>query len=183
MVSEFTGGAIGLLDGAGPLARFAGELNIAVATNGLVFVSDSLNNNIRKIAEDGLFLNRSNSKIQSRSLVGHVSMLSGSSLGTFGFSDGFAQSALFHQPLGIAVQDDLTLFVADSLNYAIRRVSEDLNGNLTVASMVAGRGYINGFANYAALEFPRAVSLSGGNFLVIVDTMNYCVRSFEVNGT
>lgn len=105
VVSTLAGtGFQGNANGIGPLASFYFPRGVAVDSSGNVYVSDSNNNEIRKITPGGL-----------------VSTLAGS--GSAGNSDGSGTAASFSDPYGIAVDSSGNVYVADSNNSEIRKIT------------------------------------------------------------
>lgn len=99
-------GTPGYLDGAGRAARFNGPIGIAVDDAGIVYVADTYNDRIRRIAPDGA-----------------VTTLAGN--GKPGMVDGALADAGFDTPSALAVSRDGTLYVADTGNHAVRRIKPD----------------------------------------------------------
>jgi len=99
-------GTPGYLDGIGRAARFNGPVGIAVDNAGIVYVADTYNDRIRRIAPDGT-----------------VTTLAGN--GKPGMLDGALPDAGFDTPSALAVSRDGTLYVADTGNHAVRRIKPD----------------------------------------------------------
>src|SRR5579872_6951126 len=100
-VTTFAGtGTSGYLDGAGTGAEFSNPTGMAIDASGNVYVSDSFNNRIRKIAPDGT-----------------VSTIAGN--GTAGYVDGNAANAEFYAPQGLTIDVSGNIFVADFGNNVI----------------------------------------------------------------
>lgn len=99
----------GYIDASGSLARFIHPQGIVVDNTGNVFVSDS-SNVIRKITPAGV-----------------VTTFAGS--GSPLFADGLGKLASFNEPRGMFIDTDNTIYVADSKNNAIRKITPD--GNVT----------------------------------------------------
>ena len=99
-------GIPGYRDGPAREARFRGPTGIAVGARGRIIVADTYNDRIRAIDPDGT-----------------VSTIAGS--GTPDLIDGPAAASAFHTPSGVAVDPALNIFVADSGNVAIRKISPD----------------------------------------------------------
>lgn len=113
-VSTLAGGERGFADGIGKAARFNGPVGIAVDDAGIVFVADTYNDRIRRIARDGTVM----------TVAGDDQP---------GLEDGPAAAARFDTPSGIAVAPDGTLFVADTGNHAVRRI--DGTGQVSTVAM------------------------------------------------
>jgi streptogramin lyase len=111
VASIFAGarGQGGYVDGIGTAARFLNPQAIVVDNAGNVFVSDE-NNVIRKITPSGV-----------------VSTLAGS--GSPLFEDGLGKKASFNKPMGMFIDSDNSIYVADHNNNAIRKITPD--GNVT----------------------------------------------------
>jgi len=99
------GSVINSVDGIGSAAQFDAPRGVAIDTAGNVYVADGSNNTIRKVSP-----------------AGEVTTLAGTA-GSAGSSDGTGTAARFNEPFGIAVDSSGTLYVADSSNNAIRRVT------------------------------------------------------------
>jgi sugar lactone lactonase YvrE len=99
----------GYVDATGSAARFIHPEAIVVDNAGNVFVSDS-SNVIRKITPGGV-----------------VTTFAGN--GSPQFADGMGKLAAFNQPMGMFIDTDNTMYVADSKNNAIRKITPD--GNVT----------------------------------------------------
>jgi hypothetical protein len=105
MVSTLAGlaGSAGDADGTGSTARFDSPTDLAVDLSGNVYVADTDNCTIRKIVPS----------------TGAVSTLAGLA-GTSGSADGSGSAVRFFRPTGIAVDADITLYVADTNNHTVR---------------------------------------------------------------
>lgn len=111
----------GFADGAGTGARFSIPYGMVQRQDGTLVVCDAGNNRLRVVT-----------------LTGQVTTLAGT--GTAGFADGAMGSAMLKGPEGIAIDDSGDLFVADTLNFRIRKISGD------TISTIAGNGS-SGFAD------------------------------------
>lgn len=99
----------GYVDGPAATARFLNPQAVVVDNAGNIFVSDE-NNVIRKITPAGV-----------------VSTFAGS--GSAQFADGMGTKASFNKPMGMFIDTDNTIYVADHNNNAIRKITPD--GNVT----------------------------------------------------
>jgi sugar lactone lactonase YvrE len=96
----------GFRDGPSGSAQFNGPIGIAVDGRGRVIVADTYNDRIRAINPDGT-----------------VTTIAGA--GRQGWADGRAEEAQFDTPCGVAVDAASNIYVADTGNSAIRRISPD----------------------------------------------------------
>lgn len=105
VVSTLAGsGNIGATDGTGASASFYFPNSVAADAAGNIYVTDDINNLIRKITPDGV-----------------VTTLAGS--GLRGSANGTGTAASFNDPAGIAVDASGNVFVADAGNNMIRKIS------------------------------------------------------------
>ncbi len=161
----------GLLDGQGELAFLNRPSGIAVDGKGQVYIADSGNHAIRKIDQ-----------------AGRVTTIAGN--GRIGLKDGKAQDALFHEPQDVAVTEDGILYVADTLNHVIRRISPD--GEVTTigspstravqvrAGVIALAGdYKNGSLAEAQFNEPAGLALDGKGNLYVSDSGNHAIRYID----
>jgi sugar lactone lactonase YvrE len=143
------------------VARLARAQGVAVDAAGRRFVADSRNHTIRRLETDGALV----------TLAGLP--------GVAGAADGMGHQARFNVPLGLAADGAGGVFVADSLNHAIRHV--DASG---VTTTVAGKLGESGLpALFGALQagidarFNRPVGVVfDGQFLYIADSLNGAIR-------
>lgn len=104
--------------------------------------------------------------------------------GTWGFSgDGqAAANAAFRNPQGVAVDPVGNVFIADSINQVVRKISISTGIVSTVAGVPLAPGYYGdgGQATQAKLNTPVAVAVDGAGNLYIADQGNNAIR--KVNG-
>lgn len=103
------GNSNGWVDGVGPAARFSAPGDLCVDAQGVVYVADSFNHRIRRIAPDGTV-----TTIAGSGAVGG---------GAGGFADGPALKAQFKFPRKIVVDAAGTLYVVDGGNQRIRAIA------------------------------------------------------------
>jgi len=151
-ISELAGppppGANGYLDGVGNAARFNLALSIATDSSGNIYVADSNNNVIREVTAAGV-----------------VSTFAGAA-GISGSLDGLASSARFNGPRGVAVDGSGNVYVADTGNNTIRKITP--SGFVTTPAGLAGSaGDVDGTGGRARFNIPIAVAAdSAGNVYV-----------------
>lgn len=106
IVSTLAGGSVGgFADGTGTDARFRFPNDVAIDAQGVIYVADFDNHRIRKIMPNGV-----------------VSTLAGS---TLGFADGTGADAQFYFPAGVTVDAQGNVYVGDSFNYKIRKITQE----------------------------------------------------------
>lgn len=163
-------GTIGSTDGQGSAARFDGPSGIAVDSNGTIYVSDSGNATIRKITPGGL-----------------VSTLAGSP-GAGGSTDGQGAAATFTNPFGLAVDSSGNIYVADTYNDNIRKITP--SGLVsTVAGVAQQAGSSDGLATSASgsgplatFNHPNGAAVDSAGNIFVADTNNDTVREITTAG-
>jgi sugar lactone lactonase YvrE len=132
---------------------------VAVDADGNLFIADGNNNRIRKVGVNGI-----------------ITTVAGDGTSGFGGDDGPAILAQLSNPSGIAVDQNGNLFIADSANDRIRKVSS--NGIITIVAGngIPGFGGDGGSAVSAQLAEPVDVAVDGSGSLFIADSANYRVR-------
>jgi hypothetical protein len=148
-------GATGSADGTGTAARFNNPQGI-VALGGDLYVVDSGNHTIRKVTTAGV-----------------VTTLAGSP-GVPSSDDGTGSSALFNSPLGIAA-NGTNLFVADTGNHTIRRVTTPAGAVDTFAGSAGQPGIVDDQGSNARFSSPDGIT-SVGSVLFVADRGNHVVR-------
>lgn len=191
----------GWQDGVGTSARFSFPLSIAADAQGNLYVADSHNRTVRRIAK----------------ATGQVTTIAGS-VGAAGTSDGTGSAARFISPFGIAVDAANNVYVTDAVALSVRRITPDGvvttlatgltdprglacdgAGNVFVAdgevirkitttgatTTFAGSdtGYLDGPALSAKFSHPSDITIDGNNNLFVTDAANFVVREIAANGT
>jgi DNA-binding beta-propeller fold protein YncE len=156
-VSTLVGGERGFADGIGSDARFNEPGGIAIDAAGNLYVADSMNRRIRKITP-----------------AGDVSTLAGSETG---FADGIESDAKFDHPLGITIDAAGNLYVADSNNNRIRKITP-----AGEVSTLAGseQGFADGFGSDAKFYWPSGITIDAAGNLYVGDTFNNRIRKIEI---
>jgi sugar lactone lactonase YvrE len=154
-------GVLGLGDGPARLARFADPWGVARSDDGTLYVADAGDNNrIRRVRPDGV-----------------VETLAG---GREGFADGPAMEAAFHTPSGLALDLAGNLYVADTGNHAIRKVTP-----AGVVSTLAGTGrpgFRDGPGAQAQFNGPMGVAVDVAGRVYVADTYNDRIRVIQPDG-
>ncbi len=141
-------------------AAFRGPVGLARDSAGNLFVADSGNHVIRRID----------------AASGEVTTWAGS--GVAGYADGTGSAARFNTPWGLAIDANDNLYVADSGNHVVRKVT-----SARVVSLVAGipgiRGRGDGSATQATFDGPSGVAVSPQGVVFVADTQNHLVRAIS----
>jgi len=103
-VSTFAGSTAGYKDATGNTARFNYPSDVAVDSEGNVYVADHVNHRIRKITPAGM-----------------VSTIAGT--GAAAFANGAGNATQFNFPYGVAVDSSGNVYVADAFNHRIRKIT------------------------------------------------------------
>ena len=159
-------GSPGSTDGPGSAARFKSPVGISVDHSGIVYVADG-NQTIRRLALQGTNWN--------------VTTLAGST-GTTGSIDGVGTNALFNGPFGLAVDPANNLFVADSNNNEIRKVTSAGAVSTIAGSTFTGAASVDGVGTSARFHNPAGVALDNTGTLYVSDFDNHTIRSITSAG-
>jgi streptogramin lyase len=147
----------GRLDGTGAAASFSYPIGVAVDGAGNVYVADANNNTIREITPAGV-----------------VTTLAGLA-GQGGSTDGTGTAASFRRPLGVAVDGAGTVYVADTGNNTIRKITSA--GVVTTLAGTAGvYGSADGTGAAASFDLPTGLAVDGAGNIYVVDSMNATIR-------
>jgi DNA-binding beta-propeller fold protein YncE len=155
-VSTLAGnGEVGFADGQGDAARFRGPQGVALAANDEIVVADTENHAIRVVTPGGAV----------RTIAGN---------GEAGFADGQGAAARFHRPMGLALDKDGSILVADKGNNAVRRVT--MEGAVSTVAGNGEAGYADGEGAAARFEWPTDVVVDKEGTIVVADSDNGRLR-------
>jgi DNA-binding beta-propeller fold protein YncE len=173
VVSTLAGDPIGLagfVDGPGAQARFDFPSHLVVSATGTVYISDSGNHAIRRMAPDGTV-----STLAGAPVTDEFGDKSGDHV------DGAAGEARFDEPQGLALSPDgRSLYVADSGNDVIRRIDLDSGQVSTVAGDPLDFGHRDGAASGALFFSPNSLAFDRQGRLVVADTGNFAIRRIDL---
>jgi serine/threonine protein kinase len=165
IVSTLAGlaGRPGSEDGIGSTARFRNPWSVAVDSKNNVFVADMSNDTIRKIAPGGA-----------------VTTLAGQP-GKSGSADGTGSGALFNDPFAVAVDNGENVYVSDTGNNTIRKITS--SGVVTTLAGLAGHaGNANGIGSDARFSNPQGLVVEGAGNIYVADTGNSLIRKITATG-
>lgn len=154
-------GTIGWRDGVAATARFSDPFGVAVAPDGAIVIADGGEaHRIRVLTPDGF-----------------VFTLAG---GTRGFMDGRGGAARFDTPSGVALDATGAIYVADTANNAIRRVSPE--GDVTTVAGTGAPGFADGPSDQARFNGPIGVAVDRSGRILVADTYNDRIRVIDSDG-
>jgi sugar lactone lactonase YvrE len=164
LVSTLAGspGVIGGQDGTGAAAQFGAPTGIAVDGAGNLYVADSFLNTIRKVTPAGV-----------------VTTIAGTPRIT-GHADGTGPAAQFNQPSGIGVDGNGNVYVADTNNDTVRKVTP-AGVVTTVAGLAGVSGSANGSGSTARFNLPDGL-VSDANGNLFVADQNEIIRTVSAAG-
>ena len=160
----------GEADGVGSNAFFYVPAGIAVDANTNIFVSDNYGMVIRKVTPVGTNW--------------MVTTIAGLPF-TEGSSNGIGTNAMFYFPRGLAVDNASNVYVADSENNGIRKLSPVGTNWLvsTLAGVASIRANDDGTGTNAHFFFPDDVTFDTTGHLYVMDTYNQTIRKMTLVGT
>jgi hypothetical protein len=162
--------SFGSADGTNSDAGFNKPSGVAVDAQGNLYVADNFNHTIRRIAPSG-----------TNWVVKTIAGLAG----TDGIADGTNSNARFYYPRGVAVDAGGNLFVADTANDTIRKITPV--GTNWVVTTIAGLARTNGVAdgtNSNARFFqPAGIAVDTNGDVFVSDYSNNTIRRLKRSGT
>jgi sugar lactone lactonase YvrE len=148
-------------NGTGTNATFNVPTGIAVDSVGNIYVSEQNNNRIRRITTAGV-----------------VSTLAGS--GTGQFADGSGAAASFWFPYGVAVDSAGNVYVADTDNHRIRKITP---GGVVTTLAGSGTGqFADGTGSAASFFYPHGIAVDSAGIVYVSDKLNHRIRRITSAG-
>ncbi len=155
-------GVPGVRDGPASSARFSDPFGVAVSADGTIYVADAGDaQRIRRITPQGV-----------------VSSLAG---GGQGYANGPGASARFSTPSGLAISPSGVLYLADTGNNAVRRITMD--GTVSTQAGGLSPGYRDGVAHEARFNGPVGIAVDSGGRVIVADTYNDRIRAIHPDGS
>jgi len=153
----------GAANGTGAAAQFWGPSGIVVDSGGNLYVAEYLNALIRKISPTGV-----------------VTTYAGQTPHA-GSADGAASQASFRYPFGITADSSGNLYVADSNNDTIRKITP-AGVVSTIAGLAAVYGAADGTGTAARFCIPEGIAIDSKGNLFVADTLNETIREITPTG-
>ncbi|MGZ3819301.1 MAG: NHL domain-containing protein, partial [Mucilaginibacter sp.] len=154
-------GSIGSADGIGTSASFNLPTALAIDASENIYVADGANNRIRKITPGGV-----------------VTTIAGN--GTAGSANGIGTAASFNFPQGIAVDNAGNIYVADTGNDLIRKITPD--GMVSTLAGKVAKGSANGVGSQATFNIPQGLAIDSKGNLYVADAGNNLIREITPGG-
>ncbi|KAK7252364.1 hypothetical protein RIF29_36252 [Crotalaria pallida] len=142
---------------------------VEVLSNGELLILDSANSNIYRISS-------------SLSLYSRPKLVAGSAEGYSGHVDGRLRESRMNHPKGITVDDRGNVYVADTVNMAIRKISD--SGVTTIAGGKSSRGggHVDGPSDEAKFSNDFDVVYVGSSCsLLVIDRGNQAIREIQLH--
>ena len=165
-------GAFGFSGDGGPAiqARFDDPIGLALDQDNNLYISDRDNHRVRRVTPDGTITTVAGSGP------------AGFNNGAFAGDGGPAVEARLNRPEGLAFDGNGNLYIADTRNQRVRRVTPG-----GIIDTVAGTGVVGssgdwGSATAARLSFPADVAVDGEDNLYIADDGNHSIRRVDRDG-
>jgi len=152
---------VSTLAGDGSDSDFENPMGVASDGSGNIYVADAAKNLIRKVTPDGV-----------------ISTLAGS--GSADYADGTGTAASFNGPFGVAVDAVGNVFVADTYNHRIRKITVD-----GIVSTLAGNGdsdFADGTGTEARFSYPTGVAVDASGNVYVAEIGNYRIRKITAEG-
>src|SRR5262249_40032824 len=146
--------------------RFSRPRGVALGSDGALFVADTDNNRIRRVAP-----------------TGDVSTVAGSGatqIGGGGFADGPREAARFNLPRGLAVAPRGAPSAAAQENKRIRKIDRSTTVSTFAGGADAGRA--DGAGAQARFNGPSAIAVDRQGNLFVADTFNGLIRRISGDG-
>jgi sugar lactone lactonase YvrE len=164
LINTLAGDGVGGYSGDGGRADNAEiyqPTGVAVDASGNVYIADQFNQRVRKVTAS----------------TGKISTVAGDGTGGYSGDGGIATSAEMQNPNGVAVDSAGNIYIADTYNNRIRKVTASTGIMSTVAGDGA-KGYSGdgGAATQAELNYPFGVAVDAADNIYIADVYNSRIR-------
>ena len=162
VVSTYAGNGVpGSTDGSALFATFEDPHGIYINSAGDIYIADQNSHKIRKITSAGV-----------------VSTFAGS--GVAGSTNGTGTSASFNRPRGICADASGNLYIADSFNHKIRKITSAGAVTNFAGSGIAGSTDATGAA--ASFNGPRGICADASGNIYVTDEGNHKIRKITPAG-
>jgi hypothetical protein len=135
-------------------------------SSGTLYIADSANNRVRKVAANG-----------------NIAIVAGTGAAGYAGDGGNATSAQLRDPEGLAIDSAGNLYIADSGNGCIRKITPGGTISTIAGNGTQGFGGDGGPATAAQMTYPRGVAVDAASNLYIADFGNGRIRKVTAGGT
>ncbi|MFD2115519.1 stalk domain-containing protein [Paenibacillus yanchengensis] len=140
-------------------AYFSAPRDVVVDSKGVIYISDFGNHSIRKIV-DGIVYTHAGT-------------------GVAGYADGSKKEAQFNHPAGLAIDAANNIYVADTMNHVIRKVTPDGDVTTFAGKQSELGGMLNGDSDVAQFNEPADIALGKDGVVYISDSGNHLIRAVK----
>jgi uncharacterized protein (TIGR03437 family) len=152
--------------GAAIAAELSAPQAVAVDSAGNFYIADTANNVVRKVTTGGV-----------------ISTIAGNGKAGYGGDGSAATGAQLNSPQGLAVDAGGNLYIADTQNARVRKVTAGGTISTVAGNGTPGFGGDNGTATAAQLNIPVGLAVDASNNLYIADFTNNRIRKVTPGGT
>jgi uncharacterized protein (TIGR03437 family) len=150
-------------------AQVNGPTGLAFDSGNNLYIADTLNSVVRKIDSDG---------------GGNIVTWAGNNVAQYAGDGKLAWQASLNNPMGVAVDNQGNLYIADTDNHCIRKVSGNIISTFAgICGVTGGFSGDGGPAVKAQLFYPKDVAVDGSGNVYIADTYNFRIRVVTAGGT
>ena len=159
-VSTFAGTTFGFADGQVNVAMFRRPIDVAIDATGNLYITDFFNHKIRKISNAGLV----------STFAGNIE----------GYLDGIGTSALFNLPERVTIDKQSNLFITDTENRRIRKITS--SGLVTTFAGSGASVAADGQGTAASFSGIRGITVDPAGNVFVVDDNGSKIRKISPAG-
>jgi sugar lactone lactonase YvrE len=159
----------GFNDGTSKTGSLYQPSSLIQLSDGSIVISDTDNHRLRLLKDDTL-----------TSYSGQVLDFDTQGLPVGAYNDGNRDSAFYNEPAGITQDAAGNIYVADSSNHSIRKLTPD--GNVVTLAGNGLPGYQDGTKQSARFYLPSDVAVDHQGNVYVTDTLNHLIRKVDANG-
>lgn len=161
----------GYVNATGTQAKFGASIKgiIFDTAENCLYVADTSNNAIRKVTPEGVVT----------TFAGKDALVNSSVL----YLDGTGTNARFNAPTDLDVDPDGNVYVADTGNNCIRKITPE--GVVTTLAGDANQpaGFFNSTGQFARFNSPRGIAVNKNGHVFVADMNNHRIREVTPSGT
>jgi len=127
-----------------------------------------------------LFVAEGHHTIRKITPAGEVKTLAGLA-GSQGTNDGVGYAARFNGPTGVAVDSAGNVYVADTYNHTIRKITPN-RAVTTLAGRARSPGFVNGTGRAARFNYPNGLAVDNAGNVYVAESNNNAIRKVTPGG-